>query len=93
MASDQAFNRTDSSVPVTVVGSDPIHSSDVPALIDGHVSTTTSSLTVSLHLQSIRDEVGDWSVNGVTVWDRLGVVHTIPNDDLATVTGRSWTTG
>ncbi len=38
------------------------------------------------------DEIGNWSLSGVGVFDRLGVVREIPAADLATVSGRTWTT-
>ncbi len=38
------------------------------------------------------DESGNWSLSAIDVIDRLGVWRTIPASDLATISGRTWTT-
>jgi hypothetical protein len=66
-AADQATNATQESTTVNVADSNPIDTTEVPQMIDGQVTTTTapSTLTVTLHLQSIRDEASVVAV-GVT---------------------------
>jgi hypothetical protein len=55
------------------------------------VSGTDTDGTWQATVHSSAANVGDWSVNGVSIVDRLGVYHDVAAGDLANITGRNYT--